>query len=139
MNLLAIFEHLCFDELSKNLQRDFLIEIPEDIKKKIKNKLINNYDNKLFTIKDLGAAVRRYISRYLVGLTQRTEVDNARKLEIELTRRELWRSNITNNDNYEEVIINHLKEFELNVGEAFDFYELIGNEDKNEIKFLEEN
>ena len=140
MNLLFIFEHLCYENLSKNnIQKDFILEIPEDIKEKIKEKLIKNFNNKLFTIKDLGAAVRRYISRYVIGLTQRADVDNTRKLYYQLTREELWENRISKEKNFEQIIMDEIKEFDLNAGQAVNFYDLIGDEDKNELKFLEEN
>ena len=136
MNLFFIFEHLCFKDLIKSLQSDLKLEIPDENKELIKNKLLENYDNKLYSIKDLGAAVRRYISRYLIGLSQKIDVDNIRKLDMELTRQELWESNIFKNEDFEKIVINNLKEFDLNVGQAYKFYELIGTEDKNEILFL---
>ena len=139
MHLLFIFEHLCFNELSKNIQEDFKLEIQKKTKKLIEKNLIKNYNIKLFSIKDLGAAVRRYISRYLIGITERTEMDNYRKLGVELTRDELWDNKIINIDNFEEIVLDKLKEYNLTAGQAFQFYELIGNEDKNEIKYLDEN
>ena len=89
MNLFFIFEHLCFDDFSKNLQEDYTIKIDNQIKERIKEKLLKNYSNKVYSLKDLSSAVRRYISRYLVGSAQTIEINNNNQLPFELTRQEL--------------------------------------------------
>ena len=131
MNIFFFIEHLCFKDLEKTLQEEYKAKIPEDIKEKIKSKLLKNKDdpNAIYTIKDLGAAIRRFISRYLAGKTEEIDINPERDLAFELTRRDLWEQNIANNDNLDDIIINHLDEFKLKVGQVYEFYILIGEED----------
>ena len=133
MNVFFYFEHLCFEDLAETLQPEYKQKIPEDNKNQIINKLLNKYDNKLYTIKDLGAAVRRFISRYLSGKTDRIDINEKNDLSIELSRAELWEQKIGNVDGFERVIKEQLQEFNLTVGQAYDFYEIIGMEDKTAI------
>jgi len=49
----------------------------------------------LYTIKDLGAAVRRFISRYLAGTMQELEIKEDRLLYEELSREDLWDEKIS--------------------------------------------
>jgi hypothetical protein len=136
MNIFFYIEHLCFKDLCNNLQPDFKISIDNETAEKIKKKLINevNKEKEIYSIKDLAAAVRRFISRYLVGNRQDVEIDEKRQLYFELTRLDLWEEKFGQLDNLEELIQNQLAEFKLNVGQAFSLYDIIGEEDKNYIQ-----
>ena len=133
MNLFFFFEHLCFEDLVDTLQDEYKKEIAEDKKKEIIDKLIKNYDNKLYTLKDLGAALRRFISRYLVGRLQTTDVNEDRDLSFELSREDLWEEKIGKDDNLMEEVTKQLGNFKLTVGQAYAFYELIGEQDKKSL------
>ena len=136
MNLFFYFEHLCFEDLADTLQNEYKKPISEETKNAIINKLLKNYNNNLFTIKDLGAAVRRFISRYLAGNLQTTDVGEDRALSFELSREDLWEEKIGKEDDLMENIDELLHDFKLNVGQAYAFYQLIGEEDKNAINQL---
>ena len=139
MNLYFIFEHLCFIDLSKTLQMDLKIKIDENIKNKICEKLLKNYNNEIYSLKDLCAALRRYISRYLIGFNQTIEIKDSRPLDFELSRQELWEKKIwEKSDAFDDILKIQLKEFKLEVKHAYEFYELIGEEDRKEIQFLNE-
>ena len=138
MDVFFIFEHLCFEDLSKTLQLDLKITIDENIKNQITEKLIKNYNNKIYSLKDLSAALRRYITRYLSGFTQSVEIQNTRPLYYELSREELWNRKIWEKNDLEDILNNHIGEFKLQVKHAFEFYRLIGGEDMKEIQFLNE-
>ena len=133
MNLFFFFEHLCFEDLVDTLQDEYKKEITEDKKNEIINQLIKNYDNKLYTLKDLGAALRRFISRYLVGRLQTTDVNEERDLSFELSREDLWEEKIGKDDNLMEEVTKQLGNFKLTVGQAYAFYELIGEQDKKSL------
>jgi hypothetical protein len=139
MNLFFIIEHLCFDDLCQNLQLDLKCEIPQEQKEMIKKKLLKNYDKKLYTLKDLAAAVRRYISRYLVGKRETIDIDETRDLAYDLTRSDLWKEKIGKLDNLDELINEQIGEFRLIVGEAYSLYQIISNEDRIELNIEENN
>ena len=70
MNIFFFIEHLCFKELSETLQKEYKAEISKDLQEKIKQKLLSpqiNNEGEGYTIRQLSAAVRRFISRYLAG------------------------------------------------------------------------
>ena len=130
MNLFFFIEHLCFEDLIKTLQKEYKKEIPEDLKIKIKDKLINkNKDFDLYTINQLAAAVRRFISRYLCGKLQVTDIKEDRDLSFELSREDLWEEKVSKLDDLEGIVHNQIGEFKLKVGQAYSFYKLIEEED----------
>ena len=162
MNLFFFIEHLCFEYSIKALQKEYKKEIPKDLQNKITDKLLNkekfneslnkekpnesvnkeNFNdildneksNEILTIKDLGAAVRRFISRYLAGTMQELEINENRKLSDELGREDLWNESISENYDLLEIINNLLDEFKLTVSQAYEFYKLIGKEDEDLLK-----
>ena len=135
MNLFFYFEHLCYEELIKNLQNEYKKEISNDTKINIINKLIKNKTERfpLYNIKDLGAAVRRFISRYLVGKLQINDIKEDRDLAFELSREDLWEKKISESEGLNNAIKEQISIFKLNVDQAYAFYELIGEEDKRSI------
>jgi hypothetical protein len=137
MNLFFFIEHLCFEDLIKTLQKEYKEEIPENLKNKIKEKLINKrQDFDLYTIKELGAAVRRFISRYLCGKSQVIDIKEDRDLSFELSREDLWEEKIAKLDDLMGIVHNQLGEFKLKVGQAYSFYKLIEEEDNSSILLL---
>ena len=72
----------------------------------------------IITIKDLGAAVRRFITRYLAGNLESINISEDRELIEELYREDLWTDKIVKNSNLEEIISGKLKEFNLKVGQV---------------------
>ena len=133
MNVFFFFEHLCFEDLAKILNNEYKKEIPEYIKENITNKLLKQKALEYFTIKELAAAVRRLISRYLIGKIQVTDINEDRDLTFELSRKDLWEAKIAQMDELMEIIREQIYEFKLTVGQAYEFYNLIGEEDKNSI------
>ena len=140
MNVYCFIEHLCFDEFEKNLLDEYKAKIPDEIRGKLKEKLLNEkVEDNLYNIKELGAAIRRYISRYLAGKAQLIEIKRDRNLSYELTRIDLWDPSISNNENFENIITNQFKDFNLIIGNIYDLYLLIGEEDKKSINFVRKN
>ena len=80
--------------------------------------------------KELAAAVRRFISRYLLGEKQNTDMKEDNSLENNLRRKDLWREKF---ENLETLINEKISEFKIKVGQAFHFYEIIGKDDQNSI------
>ena len=135
MNLFFFFEHLCFEDLAETLQPEYRQPIDAKLKEKIIEKLIKKKDEfNLIPNKDLGAATRRLISRYLAGKLQVTDITENRDLSYELTRAELWEEKIGQLEDLIEQITGRIFEFKLTVGQAYEFYNIIGDEDRNALK-----
>ena len=111
MNLFFFFEHLCFEDLAKTLQLEYTKEISEEKKKLIKDKLLKS-NNDVYTIKELAAADRRFISRYLAGKLDVTDINEDRDLAYELSREELWEERISNREDFQDTITTQLNEFQ---------------------------
>ena len=130
MNVFSFIEHLCFKELSDTLQAEYKKEIPKDLQEKIKKKLLESKDkNEVISISQLASAVRRYISRYLAGKRQTVDIDDQRDLAFDLSRIDLWDEKIGKLDNLDDLIVSQIGEFKLTVGQAYEFYKLIAQED----------
>ena len=140
MNLFCFFEHLCFNDLVETLQEEFKALIPEDIKNKIVEKLIkNNNPNDIISIKSLGTAVRRLISRYFAGKRQAMDIKVDRSLAYDLSRIEFWEEKIRKLDNLDALLEEKLGEFQLTISQAYEFYKIIGDEDRKSLNFNKEN
>ena len=134
MNLFFFFEHLCFEDLADSLQLEYKAQIPEDLKNKIIENLLNKKDPfDIISTRDLSAATRRLISRYLAGKLATTDINENNDLSFELGRAELWEEKIGNLEDLVMLVIQKLKEFKLKVGQAYEFYNIIGDEDKNSL------
>ena len=139
VDLFCFFEQLCFNDLVKTLQNEYRALIPEDIKNKIIEKLIKNPDKEdKIPIKSLGTATRRLISRYLAGKMQVTDIKEDRPLANDLSREEFWDEKIGKLEKLEDILVDKLKDFKLTVGQAYEFYNLIGEEDRKTLNFIEE-
>ena len=133
MNIFFYTEHLSFNELSKTIQTEYKKQIEDNIIVDIKKELEINIENDKLPWKDLAAAVRRFISRYLVGDRQTTDVNENSELIYQLSRKDLWEEKYGKLDNLDQLISAKMNKFKIKVGQAFSFYEIIGTEDKNSI------
>ena len=138
MNVFFFFEHLCFEGLCNNLQEEYKAKIDKETEDIIKEKLLNNDQlNDSFTIKELGAALRRFISRYLIG--KKIKINNINEkgsLLNKLDKPDLWDEKIGTLPNLRELISNILKDLNLSVEQSYEFYLLIKKEDEKEINLL---
>ena len=139
MNIYFYIEHLSFNELCKTLQGEYKKKIEDSIVKDIKKGLEIKIENDKLPWKDLAAAVRRFISRYLVGDTQTTDVSENSELIFQLSRSDLWEEKYGKLENLDQLISDKINKFKIKVGQAYNFYEIIGTEDKNSIAIDKEN
>ena len=138
MNIFLLFEHICFEDLSSNIPEIYKETINEDIKKKIKEKLVDNeIKNGQFTIGEFGAALRRFISRSLVE--KKSNIYPKALLAIYLNRPDLWGEKLGKLCNLGKLISDLINEFNLNVGQSYEFYLIIKNEDEKKILIYKEN
>ena len=139
MNLFFFFEHLCFDDLVENLQPEYKAKISEETKKFIIEKLLKQKNpDDIITVKSLGAATRRLISRYLVGKIQVTDINEDRDLSLYLSKEEFWEEKIGKLENLMDLVIDKIYEFKLKVGQAYEFYNIIGEEHRNSLNINNE-
>ena len=138
--IFLFFEHLCFNDLCKTLQNEYKEEISNEINEKIENNFLNNGDvNDIISIKEFGTAIRRFISRFLVGNKTEDKINPNSLLLFQLKRPDLWEEKIRRLQNLDELISNKIQELNLTVGQSFKFYEKIKFEDEKEILIDEED
>ena len=90
-----------------------------------------------FTVKQFAAALRRYICRYLAGQRQSVDVGEKRDLTFELSRIDLWEEKIGKLDNLVELLFAYINEFKLNVGQAYELYKLVQDQDLNPMEEMD--
>ena len=136
LNIYSIFEHLCFNDLLILLKNEYKKEIEEKIKADIMKKFKNNQMNlnKIYSKKDLARALRRLISRYLIGSGDINDIKTESDLFFELNREDLWDEKIKKLEDFDIKIKEDFEEFNLKVDEAYSLYNIIGKEDKKEIE-----
>ena len=83
-------------------------------------------------VKELAAALRRFISRLLFRIKNKNDLSPEGKLDIQLKRLDLWDQKFRKIETIEK-IVNQINEFDLTVGQSFELYQLIKSEDENEI------
>ena len=137
MSIFFYVEHLSFKELSQTLQPEYKKPIDEKIMTEIKTLLESQMADDKLPWKELAAAVRRFISRYLVGERQTTDVKENNGLVFQLYRTDLWEEKFGKLEDLESLITEKINKYNLTVGQAFNFYELIGKEDKESIAATE--
>ena len=137
MNVFLLFEHLCFNDLCNYLEEEYKSELDSKNKDKIIQLLNKNKINDSITIKDLAAALRRFISRYLVGKNKKIgDLKEESSLINKLDNPELWNEKLGKLPSLKSLISDTLKDVNLTVGQSYNFYELIKEQDEEEIKNL---
>ena len=139
MNIYFYAEHLSFKELIKTLNQEYKQGIDEKVILAIKKKLEIKIEGDRLPWNKLASATRRFISRYLVGDRQTTDIDEKTQLVFHLGRIDLWEEKFGKFDDLDDLISIKINEFQLKVGQAYYFYELIGEEDKKYIDMIEKS
>ena len=88
MNLFLLFEHLCFNDLCLDLPDTYKVQINEETQKKIKELKNKKFDENI-TIEEFGAPLRRFISRYLTGKKQKSDISPKNSMIIYLNKTNL--------------------------------------------------
>ena len=133
MNIFFYIEHLCFDTLIENIRIEYKKPIEKSVVDEIKKKLINeSQPEDKISLNDLAAPLRRFISRYLVGNKEVIDVNENNTLDFQLGRIDLWGEKYGNLDNLIQLVSEKIKNFNLKVCHALDFYNIIGEQDKQD-------
>ena len=133
MNLFFFFEHLCFRDLAETLQPEYKAKIPEELKNRIIEQFLKQEKkpDDPISVKDLATATRRLISRYLSGTLQVTDFDEKKALSSQLGREEFWDEKIRKSGDTIIMVDHKLKGLNVTLGQAYEFYKIIGEEDRN--------
>ena len=127
ISIFIFIEHLCFYEFSQNLIDEYKTEIDENIKNNIKDELTKNEN-----IKEIGTGVRRFITRFLYKINNNDDLSSNCSLTVQLKRKDLWNKQFRTTEKI-ETMLELIEKLNLNVGQCFNFYHLIKEEDEKEI------
>ena len=127
-SIFLFIEKLCFNLFSQNLLKEY----KKDIDDNSKNKITDIVKNKKDAIKGLAAAVRRFISRFLYRIKDENELLSNAKLFIELKKKlSLWDKQYRDEKKINDILA-LLEEFNLTIGQSFNLYQLIKEEEEDE-------
>ena len=113
INIYDFFEIKCWDSFKDNICDQYKMHINDEEKVKLKCYIESTLTkNNLIQKEDLSNAVRRLISRYLVGKRYDVDINENMKLSYQIKRADLWRFELQNdiNQNLFESEINSIFE-----------------------------
>ena len=119
-------EFFNYDKILQNVSKSINTNLTEEQITKLNEHF--TLDNLIITIKDLGDAVRKFISRFLVGDTFKNIDWNIFLLLRE--KKELWNEKINSEENREQFNkeIDKLDSINIKIKQSIDFYEKLGGE-----------
>ena len=131
MNIFLFIEHLSFGQLCEDLDEEYKKSINTEDKQIIENKLKDLKEKD-----ELSKVIRRFISRYLIENTNiKEEVD--KKLIPLLNKSDLWDVDKSKINEIIGILNQRLNNIKLTIFQSFEFYNLIGNKDKEIVDNIE--
>ena len=135
MHIVSVYEYfelLCFNEFKKNL--DPCNNTNEDINKERKEKMEKYFachDDPFINKLTIATAVRRFISRNLVGIRENNNDINGENelFNCLFYKEDCWDREIISNSNLFEQKIEELKQFGIKIKESLKLYEFLGGDD----------
>ena len=127
LSIYEYFELLCFNEFKTNILEIYKEEIIKEKKEKI-FKYFEDNPNCILNKLQISTAIRRFISRSLVGKREDFEVDSGHELfDILKIKEDCWRREIINTNLF-EIEIEKLKELQIKVSEVLNLYDILGGD-----------
>jgi hypothetical protein len=109
----------------------------KDIKEEKRNEILKLFEDKKFkliTKVNLASACRKFISRYLTSSRKDDDFNDKNDLSDQLSRYEFWSKEIFEKEDDLNKELNYLKEKKITVGQCFGLYNLMGCDEKDELK-----
>ena len=127
LSIYEYFELLSFNEFKNNIDPGYKFEISDEEKENIE-KYFKDNPNPLLNKLEISTAVRRLISRSLVGMRGDYEVElDCNLFTILRYKEDCWNREISSNERFDEELEN-LEKFNIPVKEALNLYEKLGGD-----------
>ena len=131
ISLIDIVELFCWENIKKNLDKKYLLEIHTDIKTMIVNNLNNvneeGENNIIINKIDLCSAIRKFITRYLSGKSDES-INPKNELKNYLINIELWPINYAETEIIDEEINKIFYNINIEISQAEKLYEYLGGD-----------
>ena len=123
VSIFEYFEGLCWLDIKKNILEDYQLILTEKAQNYILDYFENNQD-KLIDKKNFAFALRRLISRTLVGTRQDIEIKSEAKLKLYIYRQDLWNKEIIENELFDKEI-DEIFKVEILIGQSMKLHDLL--------------
>jgi hypothetical protein len=134
LNSILYMEQLCYEHLIDKIDNKFKAPLDKSQKEEIKKYFESKHKDDNITKKEISCAVRRFIIRYLLNDSRKENIEPNSKLYISLERKYLWNNEIFTKvgNTFNDLIKQYLENFtfSLEVKHSVEFYNLIGEEEK---------
>ena len=124
-----LFEHLCWDEIKSNINNEFKKSLNDIQKQEIKQYFNNLNPNCIIKKLNLSTALRRFISKYLSGLSNDTDISEDKPLMTQLKRPDLWDYSFVAHPYFDKEIDKINDQLKINIGYAMDLYDVLGGDE----------
>ena len=130
VSIFEYFEDLCWEDIKKYIPPDFKEPLGEEIGRGIYQYYEKNKTNKkLISKNNLTNAIRKLISRYIVGTRQETDFQPNSELKLIITKEDLWPKNIIEDDDSFNLEIDEIFKLPILLGQSFELFNLLGGDE----------
>ena len=130
VSIFEYFEDLCWEDIKKYIPLDFQETINDKDGRTIQKYFEHNRNNKkLINKNNLSNAVRKLISRYIVGTRQETDIKPESELKLFIIKDEFWSKNIREDDDTFNNEIFEIFKIKILVGQSFELFNLLGGDE----------
>jgi hypothetical protein len=127
LSVYEYFELLCFNEFQNNIDPLYKQIINEE-KSALIEKYFSENNDVLLNKLNISTAIRRFISRSLVGIREDMDVENTHELfEILRYKEDCWNMEIVSSARFDSEI-ESLQKLDIKVGEILNLYERLGGD-----------
>ena len=137
VSIFEYFEELCWENIKKYIPEDFKTPIDEKIMKNIRHYFEKNKNNEKKLIDKIifTKAIRKLISRYIVGTRQETDIKPEIELKLHIIKPEFWPKNIIDDNDMFNLQIDEIFKSKINVEQSLELYNSLQG-DENQFKNL---
>ena len=124
VTIFEYFESLCWKEMRKRILLDYQIDLKEEIKQFVINYFDKISSQKIINKKNFTEALRRLMSRSIVGTREDIDIKPEQKLKLYISKEELWNKKIIDNPLFDGEV-NEICKDEIQIGHCIKLYDLL--------------
>ena len=125
VSIFEYFEEFCWEDIKKYIPEDFKEPLNKEEGKKINYYFEYNNNNKLIDKINLTQAIRKLISRYIVGTRQDTDIKADENLKLYIIKAEFWPKYIIEDDDKFNNEIAQILESNITISQSLSLYDFL--------------